>query len=306
MNFTDDIKANRPKISANSLRTYNSLLRSIYKGAFGADENPDASLFSKRYGKVLDFLSDKTANTRKTYLAALVCIAPNVDSYRREMMDDIRKHREETEKSELTTKLEESAITADEITSITNKLKQNASAIYQKNVIRLQDLMEIQEYIILSLYNGHIVPRRSLDYVAMKYQNFDRKKDNYIDFDKNVLVFNVYKTAKKNGEDLKGIQILELPLSLKKILLKWISVIPDEIDTLLFNSNLEPLTSVSLNQRLNKIFGGRKSINSLRHFYLTEKYKELLQETEKMENDMEAMGSSVAQAKTYIKIHDKE
>jgi hypothetical protein len=116
----------------------------------------------------------------------------------------------------------------------------------------------------------------------------------------------VYKTAKKNGEDLKGMQILELPLSLKKILLKWISVIPDEIDTLLFNSNLEPLTSVSLNQRLNKIFGGRKSVNSLRHLYLTQKYKELLQETEKMEQDFEAMGSSVSQAKVYIKIHDKE
>jgi len=44
----------------------------------------------------------------------------------------------------------------------------------------------------------------------------------------------------------------------------------------------------------------------LRHFYLTSKYKELMEETERMEKDMEAMGSSVAQAKNYIKIHDKE
>jgi hypothetical protein len=31
-----------------------------------------------------------------------------------------------------------------------------------------------------------------------------------------------------------------------------------------------------------------------------------MEETEKMSADMEAMGSSAAQAKTYIKIHDKE
>jgi hypothetical protein len=66
------------------------------------------------------------------------------------------------------------------------------------------------------------------------------------------------------------------------------------------------LNAVSLNQRLNKIFGGKKSVNSLRHFYLTSTYKELMEETEKMSADMEAMGSSAAQAKTYIKIHDKE
>jgi hypothetical protein len=61
-----------------------------------------------------------------------------------------------------------------------------------------------------------------------------------------------------------------------------------------------------LNQRLNKIFGGKKSVNSLRHFYLTSKYKELMEETERMSADMEAMGSGIGQAKNYIKIHDKE
>jgi hypothetical protein len=306
MDFTDEIKASRPKISAGSLKTYNSLLRSIYKGAFGADDKPDATLFTKRYGKVLDHLSEKTANTRKTYLAALVAIAPTVEAYQKEMMSDIKKHTEQTNKSEMTDKLEESAISADEIRTITADLKQNADALFQKKSHRVPDLMEIQEYVLLSLYNGHVVPRRALDYVEMKYQHYNKKTDNYIDLNKDIFVFNVFKTAQKNGEDLKGTQVLEIPPSLKKILLKWIAVIPREVDTLLFNSNLEPLSAVSLNQRLNKIFGGKKSVNSLRHFYLTSKYKELMEETERMSADMEAMGSSAAQAKTYIKIHDKE
>jgi hypothetical protein len=306
MNFTDEIKANKPKISAGSLKTYNSLLRSIYKGAFGAGDKPDATLFTKRYAKVIDYLSSKTANTRKTYLAALVAIAPTVEAYQTEMMADIKKHTAETNKGEMTDKLEESAITADEIRTITADLKQNADALFQKKTLRVPDLMEIQEYVLLSLYNGHVVPRRALDYVAMKYQNYNKKTENYVDLNKDLFVFNVFKTATKNGEDLKGTQVLEIPPSLKKILTKWIAVIPSEVDTLLFNGNLEPLSAVSLNQRLNKIFGGAKSVNSLRHFYLTSKYKELMEETEKMSADMEAMGSSAAQAKTYIKIHDKE
>jgi hypothetical protein len=108
------------------------------------------------------------------------------------------------------------------------------------------------------------------------------------------------------GKELKGRQELDLPLALKKILQKWIALIPKEVDNLLFNSNLEPLTNVSLNQRLNGIFGGKKSVNALRHFYLTSKYKDLMLETQKMSKEMEAMGSSIDQAKIYVKANDKE
>jgi len=55
------------------------------------------------------------------------------------------------------------------------------------------------------------------------------------------------------------------------------------------------LTSVKLNQRLNKIFGGKKiSVNALRHTFLTEKYQDL-------PDDLQEMGSSVSMATTYIK-----
>ena len=166
--------------------------------------------------------------------------------------------------------------------------------------------MDVQNYIILSLYYGHIVPRRALDYVDMKYQNYDTDKDNYVDMKKNRFVFNRYKTAQKMGKELKGQQILDIPPALKKILTKWIALIPSAIDTLLFNSNLEKLSNVTLNQRLNGLFDGKKGVNALRHYYLTSKYKELMIANEDMAEDMEAMGSSINQSKSYIKIHDKE
>ena len=47
MDFKDDITKAKPNISAGSLKTYNSLLRSIYKAVFKTTDKPDIKLFSK-------------------------------------------------------------------------------------------------------------------------------------------------------------------------------------------------------------------------------------------------------------------
>jgi hypothetical protein len=304
MNFSEEIKKCKPQISDGSLKTYNSLLRSIHKAVFKGDDK-DVKNFQKEK-LVMDFLEKKPYNTRKTYLAALVCVAPTVERYKEVMMGDIKTYNEETKKSELSDKLENSAISQTEIDNLIASLKQNAKVLYKKGRLRMADLMDIQNYVLLSMYYGHIVPRRAQDYVNMLYKNYNEKTDNYIDFDNNKLVFNQYKTAQKMGKELKGRQELELPPSLKKILTKWVGVIPGEVDNLFFNSSLDPLSNVSLNQRLNSIFGGKKSVNALRHFYLTSKYKALMEDTQKMSEDMENMGSSSAQANVYVKVHNNE
>lgn len=305
MDFKDDIIKAKPNISAGSLKTYNSLLRSIYKAVFKTMDKPNAAMFSKHSEDILKFLETKPFNVRKTYLAALVAVAP-LEEYKKVMLSDIRDYQHEQSKSELTTKLESSSISKEEIDELAEKLRHNAEVLYKKKTHRVPDLMDIQNYIILSLYYGHIVPRRALDYVELLYQNYNADTDNYIDFKKNRFVFNRYKTATKMGKELKGQQTLDIPPTLMKILKKWVALIPKEVDNLFFNSNLEPLSNVTLNQRLNTLFGGAKSVNSLRHLYLTSKYSDLMRETEQMSKDMESMGSSKAQANVYIKINDKE
>lgn len=305
MDFSDELKKRKPNMSANSIKTYNSLLRSIYKNVFGNAKDVTMKHFED-HKKIMEFLNEKSFGTRKTYLAALVCIAPDVAEYKKQMMEDIKEYNDETSKSELTDKLENSAINQEEIDALADRLKKDAELLFKKKSPRLADLMDIQNYIILSLYYGHIVPRRSLDYVELKYQNYDKENENYLDLKKERFVFNKFKTAQKMGAELKGQQTLDIPPALLKILKKWIAIIPKEIDTLLFNTNLEPLSNVTLNQRLNSLFGGKKGVNSLRHFYLTSKYKQLMIANEEMGDTMESMGSSSAQAKTYIKIHDKE
>ena len=80
---------------------------------------------------------------------------------------------------------------------------------------------------------------------------------------------------------------------MKNILKKWFKVNPTEY--LLFDKNNKPLTSVKLNQRLNKIFFPLKiSTNALRHTFLTEKYGDV-------GDDLNDMGSSINMLTTYVK-----
>ena len=73
-------------------------------------------------------------------------------------------------------------------------------------------------------------------------------------------------------------------------------------DYLLTDTKGKPLTNVTLSQRLNAIFAGKKiSVNALRHSYLTTQYGDTIKQNEELQKDMTAMGSSTNVAKNYIK-----
>jgi hypothetical protein len=150
----------------------------------------------------------------------------------------------------------ENWVNGNDIGEIYSELKRDAEAIYKKKNPTSSDLQQIQNYIIMSLLGGvYIPPRRSKDFVDFKIKNIEKEKDNYMD--KNKLVFNSYKTAKTYGQ-----QVVDIPKELKSILTKWIKLNPTE--HLLFDVNMNKLSSVKLNQRLNKIFDNRTiSVNNL-------------------------------------------
>ncbi len=76
----------------------------------------------------------------------------------------------------------------------------------------------------------------------------------------------------------------------------------DNTEYLLFDSNFEKLTSVKLNQRFEKIFGKKTSVNILRHVYLTSKFGDEIERSKKMSDIAQDMGTSSAQViGTYIK-----
>lgn len=285
------IKEKRPTLSASSITTYNSILKNIYKKVFG-DGDIDTKKFDET-DRILAHLKDLPANKRKTILSALVIITDD-KKYRDLMLEDIKNYSHEIGKQEKSETQKDNWVEGADIKTLWENLKRNADLLYKKTHLTQGDLQQIQSFIILSVLGGIFVPpRRSLDWVSFKIKNINKTADNYMD--KATLVFNTYKTAKCYGE-----QKVPIPPTLKNLLAKWIKKNPT--DYLLFDTNMNPLSSVKLNQRLNKLFDGKKvGVNALRHTYLTDKYADTMEQKKKIDADMTAMGSSANMLTTYVK-----
>ena len=278
------LKELRPNLSASSITTYDSILRNLHKKVY--DKEPIDMKNFNNVKPILEELQKLPVNRRKTILSALTVLTDN-KQYRDAMLDDIKEYNTEISKQKKTITQEENWLEPEELKRKFNLLKKNAELLYKKKIIKPNDLQEIQNFIILLLFSGeHFPPRRSKDYTDFRIGNIKKDKDNYLE--KNEMVFNSYKTAKTYGQ-----QRITIPTKVRTTLQKWFKINPT--DYLLFDKNFEPLTAVKLNQRLNKIFDGKKiSVNALRHTFLTEKYGDIGE-------DMEDMGSSINMATTYIK-----
>jgi hypothetical protein len=281
----------RPNLSKTSINTYTSTLSNLYKKIW-PNEELDVHKFDDTE-KVLDYLKDEPVNKRKSVLSALVVLSEKKD-YRDQMLDDIKSYNIETAKQKKTETQKTHWVTNKEIKEKYEELKKNAMLKWKLKNITMNDKQDIQDYIILSLMSGILIPPRRLkDYVDFKIRNIDDKVDNYRSGCK--LYFNSYKTSKTYGE-----QIIPIPPILTRLLLKW-STINNEGDHLLIDTNNKPLSNVKLNQRLNKIFNKKVSCNNFRKTYLTEKYGDLINKKNELKEDFKMMGSSIAQELVYIK-----
>ena len=292
MNLKEYLSREKPNLSASSITTYNSILTNLYKKVFD-----DMTIELKKFKEtepILKYLQDIPFNKRKTILSALLLVSPNEKKYRDLMLDDIHTYNDEQEKQIKNEKQEHNWVDSNEIEKKWETLKKNAMILYKKQQKTVQDYQEIQSFILLSLLGGLFTPpRRAKDFTDFKIKSIDKTKHNYID--KNQMIFNSFKTAKFYGEQ----KVLVSP-ELKKILTKWISVNPT--DYLFFDSFFQPLSSVKLNQRLNKLFDNKRiSVNALRHSYLSNKYQNTIEPNKELENDLTSMGSSILQQKVYIK-----
>jgi hypothetical protein len=292
MEIKDYIKKKRSTLSDSSLTTYASVLKSLYKKVYG-DGKIDWDKFDNTK-TVLDFLKDIPPNRRKTILSALVIITGKSE-YRDKMLSDVRDYNKEIQKQEKTPAQEENWVDDKQVKAVFEALRTDAVALMKKKTaLKPTDLQDIQNFIIMALLGGiFIPPRRSKDFCDFKIKNIDTNKDNYLK--KGKMVFNSYKTFKTYGT-----QEVDVPKALATILNAWIKINPTE--WLLFDSNMNHLTPVKLNQRLNKIFGDKKiAVNILRHSYLTSKYADTIAKNKEISEDMTDMGSSKGMATTYIK-----
>lgn len=295
----EQLKENRPNLSEGSLKTYNSILKNLYKKVF-PDIKLDLGKFEE-HKKFINYLKDMEGSKRKTYLTALTVMCPKCEEYRDLMMKDAQKHNAEQKLQKKTDSQEQNWVEQEELNKIYTDLEQDSKKLYKLTNPSANDIQKIQSYIILSLVSGKFINiRRSLDWTEMVYKEIDKETDNYIDKSKTLwkFYFNVYKTQKFLND-----QEVQIPIALRKILTPWIKLLetyyPDN-RYLLIDSVGGKLTPTKLTQRLNVIFGKKASINILRHSFITNKYKDI-PALKEMEDEAKEMGHSLKEHLEYIK-----
>lgn len=281
--FEKILKFNRPNLSDKSIKAYNSILTNLYKEIFN-DEKYNINKFKNNSFKVIEYLNKQTPQNKKNKLSPLVVLLPDVSIYKDELykMFELLKNQPSPIK-------EQNLIDKEKIDDIKKELKENANMLFKKENLTMDELQQIQNYIILSLYTM-IKPRRLLDYTEMKILNINEAIDNFIK--DGYFIFNTFKQSSTKGQ-----QIIKIPKQLQILLNKWIKINPNEY--LLYDYNNNKLTSSTLNKRLNKIFDDKISVNSLRHTSLF-KYKKTKDKYDELSNEMKLMGSSIKAVNYYI------
>lgn len=270
--ITENRKKDRP-LSEKSLNAYASTLSSLYKKVFG--DEFDGDNFNK-FIDIIGFLNDMPSNKRKTILASLLTVATDKSAYNKYhklMMDDAKEYDKEMEQNTMTDKYEEKWVTGEELKDVGEKLKEVWDTLKDKENKTTAEIQDMQQYIIYLLSNGQngVLPRRLLDWTEMKVERHDarqRIKPDYNIYDpaKKQFYFYRHKTDKSFNR-----QIIKLPKELYEIMNDWLRVKP-ESEYLFVDSKNNKLSPVTLNQRFEKMLGKHKSINSIRHSFITEKY----------------------------------
>jgi len=285
------LKENKENISASSLKTYNSLLRSLYYNNHPKDTDIDLEWYDKQ-DEVIDSLKVKPYSSRKTTYAALVAITKNNDKYKKALLEDGRAYQEFINTQKKTDKQEANWKSFEEIKNVVDTHYNKIKPLLKRKSLDDNEYKQFQDFIILCLTSGvYFPPRRSSDWIFMKIKNIDKANDNYID--KKKFIFNKYKTAKFYGQ-----QQVEIPKDLKPIINKFIKFNPNEY--LLTDGKGEQLTNVRLTQKLNTIFGNKISTSMLRHVFISSKLQDVpaLNDLKELATDM---GHSVMEQLQYIK-----
>jgi len=296
------IMKNRPLLAPGTLSTYMASIRKIQQICKCNAYTIDGLIKNRK--EIMESLGEvQSPMVRKSKISAIIAVLDDkhnehsnelveaLKDYRKVMTEDAGKVNKKNLSQELSDKQKEHLISQEEVTTIYNQLKAEATPLLKKTVLTRKQLETLQNYVLLSMY-VLIPPRRSMDYTEFKIRNFNEgqdSSDNYmVNYNKNkkkglaTFVFNSYKNSKRLGR-----QVIEnIPKPLEKLIDTW--KLFNKSDYLLINQVGNKITQSRIASLLNEIFGGRNiSTSMLRHIYLSSKFKDVnLQEITETANAM--------------------
>jgi integrase len=310
MDFKEQLREQlkRRELSENSINLY---LRNLERLN---NNKPLKNLtFLSKIDDVKERLKDYKENTQRVFLISIVSTLNAVkDSNKRlqktyktyyDMMNDLNKHLREQPTEKKSDSQEQNWLSWEEVRDKYNEIASKVPT--DKKELSEKEYEALLQCVIMSLYI-ELPPRRNQDYgkmMVVKSVTDGMSKDvNYLDLDKKEFVFNVYKTAKKYGQ-----QTVSIPEKLMDTIILYLKshpIIRGKINKktnvpFLVKYDGKPLDKInSITRVLNRVFKKNIGSSMLRHIYLSGKYDNISEEQKK---DAEMMGHSVGQQKDYIK-----
>ena len=307
VSFIETIENNlkSKNLSQSSILLY---LRNLKK--LNNDEVYNNFNFLKKPEDILLKLDKLKDNTKRAYLISIVSVLNSFgDKYEKlqkqyyKYMLDIANKIKDKPTEEMSESQKENWINWEDVLKRHEDLfKSLGKSVGVKKTISDLEYNKLLKYVVLSLY-VLLPPRRTQDWLKMMItfnSNIDDTTNNYFDVEKKQFIFNVFKTAKKDGQ-----LIVDIPDELMTVLNLYIKYHPlynpknkSNIPFLVFCGG-RPFDKVNTITRfLNKIFDKKISASMLRHIYLSSKYGKVLEEQEK---DAVLMSHTTTTQKDYIK-----
>ena len=308
LSFLENLENNlkSKNLSSSSISLY---LRNLKKLS-GEDEIKNFN-FLKKPDEIIKKLESLKDNTKRGYLISIVSVLNSYgDKYEKlkkqyyKHMLDISNKIKETPTTELSETQNKNWISWEDVLKKQDDLlKDLDKTVGVKKTISDLQYNKLLKYVVLSLY-CELPPRRTQDWLKMHItfnSNTDDKAFNYLDVVKKQFIFNVFKTAKKDGS-----MTIAIPDKLMEILMLYIKYHPlydvkkpTNIPFLVWVDGKPFDKDNTLTRFLNKIFDKKISASMLRHIYLSSKYGEVLKEQEK---DSKMMSHNINTQRDYIKL----
>lgn len=300
MTIEETLRANRPNLSDNSVRTYKSLISNLAKQMGVKIETPEDVI--SHHVAILDHIKGQTAIGVKSRLSALIGLVEGskdakqtLERFGEVMKTKMKQANDQADEQKMSDKQKKDMMLWEDVLKKYHDLKKEVETLSEEEVLSKEQFAQYQMYVMLSCM-VLIEPRRSLDWTEFKLRNIDESKDNFLKVVKRkpFLVFNRFKTAKYAGQ-----QILPCPPKLYKIIMgDW--VFKNKHDYLLMNTQQSnKINSTQYMKLLYAFFGSNVSTNILRHSYLNKKYKDV-PSIKDMKKTATNMGHTVKQALQYV------
>jgi hypothetical protein len=198
LEITKQIQERRPNITQSSVRTYRSLLATLYDTICGDKSNVSFHDFLKREKEILEIVKTYPLARAKTCLSALFIVSGN-DAYRRDMIELCDKDKEQLERQEASEKQKDNWVSQNEIREKWFNLYSIAKPMLDGKTN--PDFVFLNAFMLFSLMSGvFIPPRRVSDYCNMFIRGkFNKETDNWYNPKTGIMNISNYKTAKYYG-----------------------------------------------------------------------------------------------------------